>query len=123
MIRGSAWRVVANGAGIVLGLGTARLLLGHLSVPESGQYVTVLSLVSIAVYVADIGLNVAGSRELALRGPQDRTLIANLLGQRLLVMPAAVALLVVFHFGRRALFPDFRHCTFTSEMSSSFRPS
>jgi O-antigen/teichoic acid export membrane protein len=96
VIRGSAWRVVANGAGIVLGLGTARLLLGHLSVPESGQYVTVLSLVSIAVYVADIGLNVAGSRELALRGPQDRTLIANLLGQRLLVMPAAVALLVVF---------------------------
>src|SRR6266516_1573371 len=80
VIRGSAWRVGATGAGIVLGLATATLLLRHLGVAESGRYVTVLSLVASPVYVADIGLNVAGSREMALRGPQGRPLlIANLL--------------------------------------------
>jgi O-antigen/teichoic acid export membrane protein len=97
VIRGSAWRVGANGAGIVLGLATATLLLRHLGVAESGRYVTVLSLVAIPVYVADIGLNVTGSRELALRGPRERrTLIANILAQRLLIMPLAVLGVVVF---------------------------
>ena len=48
VIRGSAWRVGANGAGIVLGLATATLLLRHLGVAESGRYVTVMSLVAIA---------------------------------------------------------------------------
>ena len=97
VIRGSAWRVGANGAGIVLGLATATLLLRHLGVAESGRYVTVLSLVAIPVYVADIGLNVAGSRELALRGPEDRrALIANLLGQRMAIMPVGVLLIIAF---------------------------
>src|SRR5437773_1304912 len=97
VIRGSAWRVGANAAGIVLGLATATLLLRHLGVAESGRYVTVLSLVAIPVYVADIGLNVTGSRELALRAPAGRQrLIANILGQRLAIMPVAVLFVVVF---------------------------
>jgi Polysaccharide biosynthesis protein len=97
VIRGSAWRVGANGVGIVLGLATATLLLRHLGVAESGRYVTVLSLVAIPVYVADIGLNVTGSREMALRGPEDRpALIANILGQRLAIMPVGVLLIVAF---------------------------
>lgn len=96
VIRGSAWRVAANGAGILLGLATATLLLHHLGVAESGRYVTVISLVAIPVYVLDIGLNVTGSRELTLRGASDRTLVANLLGQRLAVMPLGVILVVCF---------------------------
>lgn len=97
VIRGSAWRVAANGAGIVVGLATATLLLRHLGVAESGRYVTVLSLVAIPVYVADIGLNVAGSREMALRGSHSRRwLIANLLGQRLAAMPIGVLIIVAF---------------------------
>jgi O-antigen/teichoic acid export membrane protein len=97
VIRGSAWRVAANGAGIVLGLATATLLLHHLGVVESGRYVTVLSLVAIPVYVADIGLNVAGSRELTLSRAEDRrALTANILGQRIVVMPVAVLLVVAF---------------------------
>jgi O-antigen/teichoic acid export membrane protein len=97
VIRGSAWRVAANLGGIVLGLATATLLLRHLGVAESGRYVTVMSLVAIPVYVADMGLNVTGSRELALRPAQERpALIANILGQRLLIMPAAVMLIVAF---------------------------
>jgi O-antigen/teichoic acid export membrane protein len=97
VIRGSAWRVGANAAGVVLGLATATLLLRHLGVSESGRYVTVISLVAIAVNVADIGLNVTGSRELALRPDQERRdLTANILGQRLLIMPLAVVLIICF---------------------------
>jgi O-antigen/teichoic acid export membrane protein len=97
VIRGSAWRVGANAAGLVLGLATATLLLRHLGVAESGRYVTVISLVAIAVNVADLGLNVTGSRELALRLPDKRReLTANILGQRLSIMPAAVLLIICF---------------------------
>jgi O-antigen/teichoic acid export membrane protein len=97
VIRGTAWRVTANAGGIGLGVVTAALLLHHLGVAESGRYVTVISLVAIAVAVADTGLNIAASRELALRDADDRRkLIANILGQRLLVMPVAVGLVVCF---------------------------
>jgi O-antigen/teichoic acid export membrane protein len=97
VIRGSAWRVGANVAGVALGLATATLLLRHLGVAESGRYVTVISLVAIAVNVADLGLNVSGSRELALHPANERrALTANLLGQRLLIMPAAVLLIICF---------------------------
>jgi O-antigen/teichoic acid export membrane protein len=97
VIRGSAARVIANVAGIVLGLATATLLLRHLGVEDSGRYVTVLSLVGIAVSVVDTGLNVTASSELALREPGSRrALVANILAQRLLIAPVALLLLVVF---------------------------
>jgi O-antigen/teichoic acid export membrane protein len=97
VIRGSVWRTGAGLAGSVVGVGTAALLLRHLGVAESGRYVTVISLLAIAVAVADTGLNVSGSRWLALREAADRpALIANLLGQRLLIMPVAVLLAVLF---------------------------
>jgi O-antigen/teichoic acid export membrane protein len=89
--------VIANVAGIVLGLATATLLLRHLGVEDSGRYVTVLSLVGIAVSVVDTGLNVTASSELALREPGDRrALVANILAQRLLIAPVALLLLVAF---------------------------
>ena len=97
VIRGSAWRVGANAAGTVFGVAAAALLARHLGVAESGRYFTVLSLVAIAVYVADVGLNVTGSRELARRERDQRpALIANLLGQRLTVMPLALLVMVLF---------------------------
>jgi O-antigen/teichoic acid export membrane protein len=97
VIRGSAARVIANVAGIVLGLATATLLLRHLGVDDSGRYVTVLSLVGIAVAVVDTGLNVTASSELALREPGDRReLVANVLAQRLLIAPVALLILVAF---------------------------
>jgi O-antigen/teichoic acid export membrane protein len=97
VIRGSAARIGANVAGIVLGLVTATLLLRHLGVADSGRYVTVLSLCGIAVAVVDTGLNVTASSELALREPgQRRELIANALTQRLLIAPVALLLLVAF---------------------------
>jgi O-antigen/teichoic acid export membrane protein len=97
VVRGSAWRLLASGLGILLGLGTAALLLRHLGVRESGRYVTVISLVAVAVAVADGGLNISSTRELTLRAPADRrSLTANIVGQRLVVMPLAVLLVVAF---------------------------
>lgn len=97
VIRGSALRVASNVAGIAVGLATATLLLRHLGVAESGRYVTVMSLVAIAVSVIDTGLNVSGSNELALRQIDNRkVLIANILAQRLIVAPIALALIVGF---------------------------
>jgi O-antigen/teichoic acid export membrane protein len=97
VIRGSAMRVGGNAAGIVVGLATATLLLRHLGVSESGRYVTVLSLVAIASSVVDLGLNVSGSRELALCGPEGRAAMrANILGQRLWITPIAVVAIVSF---------------------------
>ncbi len=97
VIRGSAQRVMGNAVGIVVGVATASLLLRHLGVADSGRYVTVMSLVAIAGSVAENGLNVVGSRELALRAPSDRArLIANILAQRLAVTPVAVLAIVAF---------------------------
>src|SRR4029077_17846829 len=89
VIRGSAWRAGAGVAGSLVGVVTAALLFRHLDVAESWRYVTVISLLAIAVAVADIGLNVSGSRWLALRAPaQRRRLTADPLRQR----PGGVAL-------------------------------
>jgi O-antigen/teichoic acid export membrane protein len=99
VIRGSAMRVAANVAGLLLGLVTATLLLRHLGVEDSGRYVTVLSLVGIAVSLVDNGLNVTASSELARLDPGTRRpLLANILGQRLVVAAAALILLVAFAF-------------------------
>jgi O-antigen/teichoic acid export membrane protein len=104
VIRGSAWRVMGNVAGILAGLATATLLLRHLGVSESGRYVTVLSLVAIASSVVDLGLNVSASRELALREPGGRrALMANILGQRLWIAP--IALLAIVSFAMLAGYP------------------
>jgi O-antigen/teichoic acid export membrane protein len=104
VIRGSAVRVAANAAGIVVGLLTATLLLRHLGVAESGRYVTVLSLVAIAASVVDLGLNVSGSRELALCGSEGRAALrANILGQRVWITP--IALLAIVSFALLAGYP------------------
>ena len=97
VIRGSAMRAAANVAGIAVGVGTAALLLRHLGVDESGRYVTVMSLVAIVGTIADAGLNLTGSRDLAMRDPaESRLLIANFLGLRLLIAPVALVALVAF---------------------------
>lgn len=97
VIRGSALRIAANVAGIVLGLATATLLLRHLGVADSGRYVTVLSLVGIAVSVVDTGLNVTASSALAQREPGSRReLVANVLAQRLSIAPVALLALIAF---------------------------
>jgi O-antigen/teichoic acid export membrane protein len=97
VIRGSAMRIAANVAGLVLGLVTATLLLRHLGVDDSGRYVTVLSLVGIAVSIVDNGLNVSASSDLAVEPAAGRrNLLANIVGQRFVVAVVAWVLLVAF---------------------------
>jgi O-antigen/teichoic acid export membrane protein len=104
VIRGSAMRVAANGVGLVLGLITASLLLRHLGVEESGRYVTVLSLVGIAVSIVDNGLNVSATKDLTVGAAGGRrALLANIVGQRILV--AGVALVVLVGFALVAGYP------------------
>jgi O-antigen/teichoic acid export membrane protein len=95
VIRGSAIRVAANFAGLLLGLLTATLLLRHLGVEDSGRYITVLSLVGIAVSIVDTGLNVGASSDLAVRGAPERPmLLSNIVAQRLGIAAIALILLV-----------------------------
>jgi O-antigen/teichoic acid export membrane protein len=97
VIRGSAMRVGGNAAGVVVGLGTAMLLLRHLGVAESGRYLTVMSLLAIASSITDSGLNITGSRSLALQKPDDRSkLLASLVAQRLLITPVVLLPFVLF---------------------------
>jgi O-antigen/teichoic acid export membrane protein len=97
IIYGGAWMLGGNVVGLAIGIVTAALLLHHLGVAESGRYVTVLSLVSIAATIADLGVSAVASREMALRSPAERrTLTANVLGLRLILMPAAIALMTLF---------------------------
>jgi O-antigen/teichoic acid export membrane protein len=97
VIHGSALRLGANLANLVFALATATLLLRHLGVEESGRYVTVMSLVGIAMAIVDQGLNVSASKDLTVC-PRDkrRELLANVVGQRIVVAVIAWALLVGF---------------------------
>ena len=89
--------MIGTGAGVLAGLATAALLFRHLGVAESGRYITVMSLVAIAGNIADVGLNVTGSRELALRRPEERSaLVANFIGLRLMLTPVALTAAIVF---------------------------
>jgi len=97
VIHGSALRLGANLASLVFALATATLLLRHLGVEESGRYVTVMSLVGIALAIVDTGLNVSAAKDLTMceRG-ERRTLLANVVGQRVVVAALAWVGLVGF---------------------------
>jgi O-antigen/teichoic acid export membrane protein len=97
VIHGSALRLGANLASLVFALATATLLLRHLGVDESGRYVTVMSLVGIALAIVDTGLNVSASKDLTMCPREERrALLANVVGQRIIVAALAWACLVGF---------------------------
>lgn len=97
VIHGSALRLGANLASLVFALATATLLLRHLGVEESGRYVTVMSLVGIALAIVDTGLNVSAAKDLTMcERDERRTLLANVVGQRLVVAALAWVGLVGF---------------------------
>ena len=98
VVRGGALRGIGFGAVNLLGVVSSIVLLRHLGVADFGRYGTVIALVAIASGLADAGLNVTGSRELALlpRGPERRRLLGALLGARLLLLSAATVAAVAF---------------------------
>ena len=92
VVRGGMLRMVGFGIVNLLGVVGSAVLLRHLGVADFGRYGTVIALVGIASGLADAGLNVTGSRELALLPPgqERRRLLGALLGVRLLLLTAAV---------------------------------
>ena len=98
VVRGGALRAVGFGVVNLLGVVSSVVLLRHLGVADFGRYGTVIALVAIASGLADAGLNMTGSRELALlpRGPERRRLLGALLGVRLLLLTLAVLAAVAF---------------------------
>jgi O-antigen/teichoic acid export membrane protein len=96
-IRGTAMRTVGFGAITLLGLISAPLLTRHLGVVEFGRYSTVLSLVAVVSLVTEAGLGALAVRELAVLPPHDqRALMGNVLGIRLVLTVLGVALAIAF---------------------------
>jgi O-antigen/teichoic acid export membrane protein len=98
VVRGGALRAIGFAVVNLLGVVSSVVLLRHLGVADYGRYGTVIALVAIASGLADAGLNMTGSRELALlpRGPKRRELLGDLLGARLLLLAAAAVAAIAF---------------------------
>jgi O-antigen/teichoic acid export membrane protein len=98
VVRGGAQRAVGFAVVNLLGVASSVVLLRHLGVADFGRYGTVIALVSIASGLADAGLNMTGSRELALlpEGHERKRLLGALLGVRLLLLTLAALLAVAF---------------------------
>lgn len=93
VVRGGAVRFVGFGLVNLLGVVSALILLRYLGVVDFGRYGTVLALIAIASGLADAGMTVVGSRELALRSPGEERhrLVAMMVGLRLALAIAFVA--------------------------------
>lgn len=98
VVRGGALRAIGFGVVNLLGILSSVILLRHLGVSDFGRYGTVIALVAIASGLADAGLNMTGSRELALlpRGAERRRLLGALLGVRLLLLVVAALAALAF---------------------------
>jgi O-antigen/teichoic acid export membrane protein len=96
VVRGGAIRFVGFAVVNLLGVVSSLVLLRYLGVVDYGRYGTVLALIAIASGLADAGMTVVGSRELALRSPGEdrRRLIALMIGLRLVLAAAFVAVAV-----------------------------
>jgi O-antigen/teichoic acid export membrane protein len=96
-IRGGAARVGGYGFAILLSVGSSALLFRHLGVVDSGYYVTIISLVTLAGGITDAGLSAIGVRELSTRDDAGRrALMPSLGGLRLALTFLGVAAAVVF---------------------------
>lgn len=97
IIRGGTLR----GAGYLFSTGATAvafaLLLRHLGVVDFGRFSTVIALVTIAAGLAEAGLQVTAQRRFATATPEEqRTLLADVIGIRLVFTPLAVLACTVF---------------------------
>jgi O-antigen/teichoic acid export membrane protein len=96
-IRGGATRVGGYGLAILLSVGSSALLFRHLGVVDSGRYVTIIALVTLAGGITDAGLSAIGVRELATRDATGRaTLMRSLSGLRLALTFLGIAAAALF---------------------------
>jgi O-antigen/teichoic acid export membrane protein len=104
-IRGGVLRVVGYVVGVALTTVSAALLFRHLGVVDSGRYVTVIAVVTIASGLVDFGLVTIGVRELAVTAAPERSaIVSNLIGLRIALSTAG--LLGVVGFAILAGYPD-----------------
>jgi O-antigen/teichoic acid export membrane protein len=96
-IRGSAVRTIGYLVSMGLGLLSAPLLVRHLGIEDFGRYTAVISLVTLAGGISDAGLTSIAVREWATATGETRErLLRDLLGLRLLLALAGVALVTGF---------------------------
>jgi O-antigen/teichoic acid export membrane protein len=85
-LRGSILRVGGYAGGTLLALVSAPLLIRHLHQAGFGQYVTALSIATIAAGLTEGGVNAVALREFASRTGRERdTAMSGMLGIRLLL--------------------------------------
>ena len=96
-IRGGMIRTGGYGAGLLLTAVASIFLLRHLGVVRFGQYTTVIAIVTIVQGVTDAGLTLVGQREYVhADAERRRTLLADLVGIRLVLTPLGVLVGVAF---------------------------
>jgi len=97
VVRGAILRVSGYAAGTVLALASAVLLTRHLGVTLFGQYTTVISVVTVATTLTDLGMTGLATREFATRVGLDReNLMRDVLGLRTAISVVAVGLATAF---------------------------
>jgi O-antigen/teichoic acid export membrane protein len=96
-IRGGALRVGGYALGVAVSVISSALLLRHLGVAATGNYVTVMSLVALAGGVTETGLAAIGVRELSTLAPdRAQRFFRSLAGLRLVCIFAGVLVAVAF---------------------------
>jgi O-antigen/teichoic acid export membrane protein len=96
-IRGGALRIGGYIVGVAASVVASALLLRHLGVVATGNYVTVLSLVALASGVTDAGLATIGVRELStLSPPLARDFFRCIAGLRLVFVSGGALFAVAF---------------------------
>ncbi|HEY4278331.1 MAG TPA: polysaccharide biosynthesis C-terminal domain-containing protein [Conexibacter sp.] len=96
-IRGGIVRVGGYGLGLVLTAVASIFLLRHLGVVRFGQYTTVVAIVTVVQGLTDGGLTVVGQRVYVHADPERRkTLLADLVGIRLVLTPLGVLVGIAF---------------------------
>ena len=96
-IRGGVIRTAGYGTGLLLTAVASVFLLRYLGKVRFGQYATVVAIVTIVQGVTDAGLTLVGQREyVRADAARRRTLLADLVGIRLVLTPIGVALGVLF---------------------------
>lgn len=96
-IRGGAVRTVGYVLGVAVTVASSALLLRHLGVVATGEYVTVLSLVTLTGGVTEAGLAAIGVRELStLPSGMAQSFFRSLSGLRLVCISAGVLLALVY---------------------------
>jgi O-antigen/teichoic acid export membrane protein len=96
-IKGGAVRIAGYGLGVAVSVGSSALLLRHLGVVATGDYVTIMSLVALAGGVTETGLAAMGVRELSTLAPGvSRGFFRSLSGLRLVFIVAGVLVAVAF---------------------------